>query len=567
MPLKGFISENDLNTIKVSNHNVEMVYDTSNANKNKPLHKAANNAYDFSLEGSNSSNYVLDTDSIPEVVSDVSPRPFNIEISPIYKTYDGTTLVNKNQGLCYHMENINGVDSGIIYGTKSTQTCLIVDVDKLPSGTQPQCAVNNKVRLQSNGYGYKQGEIFDVYAHYINNTVDNTYHVMIDEVDKEGRVISATIYAQNQPGVCELPLSDNTILLSDMRTIWNEYQDDFTHERYKVDFGEFINNKDFTEYFGLVPSNSGSKGAGLGIVVPVRLQSIKVREDSTDMEAGVDCDFGDVNIDSSRIDIQFSSKDVSTDMLPMSIQNVSLAGIKAPNYIVNEIYSRGIIIPRPLLVEITAQDKVYDGTTNIICSSKILKEQIPGDDISINEVFGQFEDKNVSNSVGIDNTTAKVTLKGLDAKNYRVCIRNIQKYKILPKQLQCKFEPVVFNRSSKQFELRYTIQGIVSGDNIRIDLSKIKLKVGNRVIPATFEYDGNIKHELQDSFINSNTGLTEYVESGIYAITIQGSEAIEFRNNDSVTIENVVLENTEDALNYKLPVSKYTSSIVFTNTH
>ncbi|MCB2194259.1 MAG: BspA family leucine-rich repeat surface protein [Bacteroidetes bacterium] len=96
---------------------------------------------------------------------------------------------------------------------------------------------------------------------------------------------------------------------------------------------------------------------------------------------------------------------------------ITIAGTDAGNYSLTQ--------PTGLMADITAKeltisnasasDKVYDGTTDAEIINASLEGTISGDDISLDELTGTFNDKNAGTDKIVN---AAITIKGTDAENY-----------------------------------------------------------------------------------------------------------------------------------------------------
>ncbi|MFC7050929.1 YDG domain-containing protein, partial [Emcibacter nanhaiensis] len=101
----------------------------------------------------------------------------------------------------------------------------------------------------------------------------------------------------------------------------------------------------------------------------------------------------------------------------------ALQGADAGNYSLTSgsATSTADITPKSLTVSgITADDKVYDGTTDasLQTGAAVFSGMISGDDLSINAgaLIGSFSDKNAA--VGKTVSVSGITLSGADAGNY-----------------------------------------------------------------------------------------------------------------------------------------------------
>ncbi|OTG65377.1 GLUG motif-containing protein, partial [Acinetobacter silvestris] len=110
----------------------------------------------------------------------------------------------------------------------------------------------------------------------------------------------------------------------------------------------------------------------------------------------------------------------------------SLSGADAGNYEVNSnSTAKANIAQKQITGAITAQDKVYDGTTNATVNGS-LNGVITGDQVNLN-AQGQFTNKNAGQGKDV---TVSGSLTGTDAGNYQVSTNSSVKANIAKKQLQ-----------------------------------------------------------------------------------------------------------------------------------
>ena len=118
---------------------------------------------------------------------------------------------------------------------------------------------------------------------------------------------------------------------------------------------------------------------------------------------------------------RFASKDVGNSILVV-LSGLALGGPQAGDYVLKQpTTTKANITPAPLTVtEITANDKVYDGTTlaTLNTSSAALAGVLGGDAVTLNTsaATGTFASKDVANNVTV--TVSGLTLGGIKARDY-----------------------------------------------------------------------------------------------------------------------------------------------------
>ncbi len=131
-----------------------------------------------------------------------------------------------------------------------------------------------------------------------------------------------------------------------------------------------------------------------------------------------------------------------------TVTNLSLSGADAANYVLTngvssaaistQSGSNGQITPRPLTIDFTGVDRVYDGgtTATVTTATAVANGFVAGDTFTINRTAA-FANKNVAYDVS-NNVTTKVvsvtgvSLSGTDAANYSVATTGSTSAKITP---------------------------------------------------------------------------------------------------------------------------------------
>ena len=106
---------------------------------------------------------------------------------------------------------------------------------------------------------------------------------------------------------------------------------------------------------------------------------------------------------------------------PISVSGISISGDDAANYTLTNTTATATanITRKPLDTSITADDKVYDGTTDATIATRTLGAGvIAGDDVTLAGGTATFADKNVADDKTV--TATGLTLTGGDAGNYSI---------------------------------------------------------------------------------------------------------------------------------------------------
>jgi hypothetical protein len=126
------------------------------------------------------------------------------------------------------------------------------------------------------------------------------------------------------------------------------------------------------------------------------------------------------NVSLTNIVLEFDSKNVSENQIPVRIASAELTGSDASKYIISlegaPTSSARINAKNLTVINAIAQNKVYDGNTNSTITSASLSGVIGGDNVTLtNHTTGVFASKNVANGI---NVSTAMTLIGSDAGNY-----------------------------------------------------------------------------------------------------------------------------------------------------
>ena len=147
---------------------------------------------------------------------------------------------------------------------------------------------------------------------------------------------------------------------------------------------------------------------------------------------------------------------------PIQVSGISLSGADAGNYTFNTAASTAATIsPKSLTVSsITAQDRVYDGTTSAVLTGGVITSGvIPGDAVTISSLSGRFSDGNVGNDKQV--TCSGGNLGGADGLNYQVTSPDTAIASITPRPLT-----ITPDAASRVYGEASPAYGTVSGDNL-----------------------------------------------------------------------------------------------------
>ncbi len=210
----------------------------------------------------------------------------------------------------------------------------------------------------------------------------------------------------------------------------------------------------------------------------------------------------------------YDTKDVGSRKT-VSVDGLSLVGANPSNYtLANDSVSGpvGMIVPASVTVTgLTAQNKVYDGTTSAVIntsSATLSSGVISGDDVTLVTAgaVGAFVNSSVGTNEQVDVTG--LSLSGTDAGNYTIATPAIATASITPAPLTVTANPATMVYGGLVPTLTYTATGLVGRDTVTTALT------GSLATTATS------KSSVGDYPITQGT-LTAV--DGDYTITFTGS--------------------------------------------
>jgi hypothetical protein len=126
-------------------------------------------------------------------------------------------------------------------------------------------------------------------------------------------------------------------------------------------------------------------------------------------------DGDDVFLDGTGASASFADKHAGEDK-PVTATGFALAGADAGNYTLAMNTSAADIIPGSLTGSFTADDKVYDATTEATISGRSLAGAVAGDDVQLSGGTATFDDRHVGHDKVV--TATGLVLAGADKDNY-----------------------------------------------------------------------------------------------------------------------------------------------------
>ncbi|MBR2693220.1 MAG: hypothetical protein IKE69_03310, partial [Thermoguttaceae bacterium] len=164
----------------------------------------------------------------------------------------------------------------------------------------------------------------------------------------------------------------------------------------------------------------------------------------------------------------FADKNVGTGKA-VSV-DFTASGADAGNYAIRGAAATANITKAALTVTFTADDKVYDGTTDAAISDYALSGLVEGDEVAIAVDSASFADKNVGAAKTV---TVNYTASGADAGNYAIAAAAVSA-DITAKQLTVSGTTVadkVYDGNTDATIRVGTLEGVVAGDEVALGYS------------------------------------------------------------------------------------------------
>lgn len=585
MLLRGFLRDEDVNTIILDKGNVELVYDSpevledENYKKLKfkypdvvegntirsesiPEFELSDNAF-FKLTGQNHENYEIDMsdDNKPNIIGRILRRPINVQFYNVMKVYDGNSYIPRER-LAYQFLPTDDSSSGLIYGTsKKDNTNHIIGIECISEGKNYSVSDDIKFSCNFNTVdGVNINAVNNFVYDDIRNYMKDYIKIKINSVSKEGEIQSVELDSGNEglDTVNPIPYNyDNENKIFKL----NLYHNTDNYINYKgKNKHEYGYNK-VKNLYALKINNSLGVGAEFQITFSPKI--IYNNTSNTASESYVMSDFnclsyGDsLNEDYSTLDptIQFESKNVTEEIRPLIFQNPKLSGGPLGDvsncYKLNKVSGYGIILPRLITFDFKTISKVYDGNAEIEITDISYTNVVEGDDIQIDIKRTKFYLD--SAEVGIHNiinpNDNEIYLIGEDANNYLIHYTgDINKCKgtITKKDVTVSISYVRFIVYTGKFEICYNIDGVISKDNVYINLSNANIIIGKNKISSVF-IDTN-SYDISKFTYDKVTGSNEISH---LSIKTNNNILLDVYNGMKVSIENFNITG-EDSNNYNL---------------
>ena len=369
-----------------SGDDVSVTFNAAFSNENVADNKVISLS-SLSLTGTDAGNYALP--STPSVTADITPKPLTLTYTANNRVYDGTT----DATVSFTDDRISGdtltVSETAAFADKNVGNGKTVSITGVTLGGTD--AANYSLVTPTNPTANITAR--DLTLTYTGNnrvydgTTDATVSVTDDRITDDVLSITQTAaFADKDVG------SGKTISLS----------------------GVSVTGTDAGNYNVLTPTNPTADITARSLTVTIDAAN-KVYDGNTNASVT----YADNRVDSDVFSVtgtaSFANKNVGTGKT-VTASSISLSGTDAGNYTVNtSATDTADITTRTLTVNLTGDNRVYDGTTDATISST--DDRVSGDNLAL-DYTAAFSDPNVGNGKSISVTG--ISLLGSDAGNYSV---------------------------------------------------------------------------------------------------------------------------------------------------
>ena len=224
----------------------------------------------------------------------------------------------------------------------------------------------------------------------------------------------------------------------------------------------------------------------------------------------------DNRLEGSELDITYTSalfedKHVG-EMKEVSVLGFSVVGADSANYVANtEAITTADIIAKDLVIEITADDKIYDGADSAVIYATIFSGLVEEDDVTASSSNGLFDSKDVGTAKPV---TADVSIDGVDALNYAANTEAATTANITARELVLTItaDDKIYDGADSAMTYATIFSGLVEEDDVTVSSSN-------------------------GLFDSKDVGTAKPVTAGVY---IDGADALNYTaNTEAATTANI----------------------------
>ncbi len=527
----------DGDNVSLNSSSVSVVFNNKNAGQNKLISVSG-----YNLSGSDKSNYTLVQPS--GITADITHKKLTLSGVNVKKTYDGAVNFSFSSSPDYTLE-------GKISG------------DNLSLGTSIN-GVFNDANVGKN-------KLFTINSASLNGTDKINYliekinlDIVAKEIIPDGIVITDKEYDGSTSAVFSQPtgftgmISGDDLSLDAASAICN-FVDSSVGNNKKVVFTNLVlDGASKDNYILKIPTSVTGNITHRTISVENVSVENKVYDGKTKaIVTGSPSLNGVLSGEDVSLIIgaaNFNNKNVGNDK-PVVFSGFSVTGTHSGNYIVSQPDNiKADITPAELTISnISAQDKKYDGSTNVqITGFYKLSGAIEGDDVSLSEYpKANFIDKNVGDNKKI--VLSSNSLSGTDKNNYTLTTKDLFA-NITPRDIK----PMGVVIENKQYDgtKEATIkkvsnyQGMITSDDVALDFSKgnvlfAQKNVGNNIVVSFFNMELTGNDAANYSIVMPDNSNANIIPRKLNIINLKINDKVYDANtnasfNSTPELENVI---------------------------
>lgn len=549
MKLDGFLSDQDVNTIKLTKGNMILEYEDCNAGTNKAvkidrryIHTNGDSIKRdvfLKLEGEGNVNYKLNEDSLEAaggIVGDILPRPLTIKFYSMAKEYDGTPDFTKEY-LRYKFCGTGEKQSGLVMGTDYTYPYTKIEKIEIDKSIEDNLHLGSGV-YELSGFEPRPNHSGEIKNPQIIKDKLNDYEMICRT--------SFPVCVNRQDKTFHLVANESTAAISYGSTIiWN---DESHHYSMHID-DHIIDEVAKPLPFTLNKLESYVEGQPIKVEMTEKFYIDNLNSNTPQGNQFVRSDVGRVLVDATKA--VAPSKNVC-DLTPLTFHDVELVdGINDStckyNYTIENVYGYGLIFKRSTHIHIIGKSKIYDGTNTLEYELSSIDRKIEGDELSLNAemTLWAWEGKDISSKPRQSTCTIfNHCLIGKDSGNYNVydvILDNKDDICISPRDITISLDTLRIYPSTSKFEIRYELYNTLSLDEVYIDLDSAIV-----VLPDGTEIEGVfVSNNLISSSVVRWYDTTNVVEIGGHDV----------KDTDLISIKNIKIKG-KDSSNYNLTTTE-----------
>ncbi|MBI9067211.1 MAG: BspA family leucine-rich repeat surface protein [Salinivirgaceae bacterium] len=494
---------------------------------------------DYLLSGSDSLKYNLSLTGSPTTTADITAKELTINgataIDKIYNgntetTITGASLVGTISGDDLALNELVGS-----FSDKNVETNKIVTPALTISGTD----VSNYSLTQPTGL---------------------TADITTKELTVNGALASDKIYDGNTETTITGASLVGTISGDDiaLNELVGTFSDKNVETNKTVTPALTISGIDASNYLLTQPSGLSANITAKELTVFGAIASDKVYDGNTEAIITGASLVGTISGDDLALNElvgSFSDKNVETEKAVTPA--ITISGTDASNYSLTQPSGLSAdITAKELTVNgATASNKLYDGNSDAEITGSSLVGTVSGDDLALNDLVGNFSDKNVETNKTV---TPTLTLSGTDAGNYSLTQPSGLSANITAKELTVNgalASDKIYDGNTDATITGASLVGTISGDDIALNdlvgsFSDKNVETNKTVTPAlTLSGTDASNYSLtQPSGLSADITAKELTIAGSFTVLDKEYDQMPFAEIDENNLELVGVIENDDVL-------------------